>query len=219
MFHVMLFKHRFESELENFHNKIKVEAKENLIHSLVQAIPEGILVIDYSYQKILSNNSYSILANDSISLEYLPHFKPISGAVKKDLKEDIGHFMNSNQEQIVFGAVKSMSLILEVTATKLQWEDTPAVILTFRDVTELIKLEKTVIENISTLQALRGVSHEIKTPLGVIINKTKLMLNKVSENLVQDMKSILSSAKFLQFSVQSMLDYSTLSSGEFNEIL
>lgn len=209
-FHILFFKNRFDSEIEAAKNKCIIDRKQTLISSIVQAIPEGILVLDYNCSFLLKNNSFDILVNSKLDLPYIPQLKNYTESESTYLLEDIKVFFKSHQQKIVFGTVKAAGFMLEVTGTKILWEITPAVILTFRDVTGLIKLEKEVVESASILQTLRGVSHELKTPLNVIINKVRLCINESEQNVKNELKIALSAAKFLLFSIRDIIDFSAI---------
>lgn len=208
-FHVLFFKHRFESQYENTKIKFQIEKKEALINSLVQAIPEGILVLDYKCRFLLENNSFKALVKDYSNLKYYRQNAPGPGRTNF-LIHDLKEYFNASSEKIVFGIVISGDFKLEVTATKIQWELTPAVILTFRNVTDLIKMEKEIVENNSTLQHLRGVSHEFKTPMNVIIHKLKVLINKKINVIEEDLMITLNSAKHLFYCIKTIIDYSSI---------
>lgn len=210
LFHILFFKNRFDSEIEGVKNKCIIDKKQDLISTIVQAIPEGILVIDYNCGYLLKNASFDVLVNGNLDLPYIPLLKNYAETKSTMLSEDIKEFCLSHQLKIVFGTVKSCGFMLEVTGTKVKWELTPAIILTFRDVTGLIKLEKEVVENSSILQVLRGVSHELKTPLNVIINKLQISLDQVEELTKNELKVALNASKYLLFSIRDIIDFSAL---------
>jgi hypothetical protein len=209
-FHILFFHNRFKVQMESVTNKCIIERKQILINNIVQAIPEGILVTDYDLNFLLKNKSFDVLVGQNLNLQYIPQLKNWNENHLVHLSEDIRTFSKSHQQTIVFGTVRANEFKLEVTATKIMWETTPAVILTFRDVTGLIKLEKEIVENASVLQTLRGVSHELKTPLNVVINKLKLSVKEVSNPVKNDLEEALSSAKFLLFSIRDIIDFSAI---------
>lgn len=210
LFHILFFKNRFDSEMEGIKNKCIIDKNQALISTIVQAIPEGILVIDFKCEYILKNASFDVLVNGNLDLPYIPQLKNYVETKSTMLSEDIKEFCSAHQQKIVFGTVKACGIMLEVTGTKITWEMTPAIVLTFRDVTGLIKLEKEVVENSSVLQALRGVSHELKTPLNVIFNKLRTCLDRCEESIKNELKVALSATKFLLFSIRDIIDYSAL---------
>ena len=217
LFHILFFKNRLDSEVEGAKNKCIIDRKQTLISAIVQALPEGILVIDYNCSFLLSNKAFDVLVNGKLDLPYIPQLKNYIETESTCLIEDIGPFCKSHQQKIVFGTVKTAGFMLEVTGTKILWEVTPAVILTFRDVTGLIKLEKEVVESASILQTLRGVSHELKTPLNAIINKVRICINESEEKVKSELKIALSAAKFLLFSIRDIIDFSSIKFLKYTE--
>ena len=210
LFHILFFKNRFDVQIEGIRNKCIIERKQVLINSIVQAIPEGLLVCDYSLSFLLKNASFDILVGDNLNLKYIPQLKNWNENNTQFLSDDIRNFCKTNHQRIVFGTVLAGNFKLEVTATKIMWETVSAVILTFRDVTGLIKLEREIVENASVLQTLRGVSHELKTPLNVVINKIRTNIGNVSAEVKEDLQDALSSAKFLLFSIRDIIDFSSI---------
>lgn len=214
-FHVLLFKDRYDKHIESIKTKIKLSKKEAQIHNLVQAMPEGVLVMDYNKTVLLENKAYKFYVTDFSKLHYKNRFLKFSENEEYSIESDLKEFFQSNEQKIVFGSVKEKDYILEVTATKIIWESDNAAILTFRNVTSLIQLETKIAEDYSVNETLRGISHELKTPLHVIINKLRSIYEKVPD-YNDEIDISIKMAKFLLSSIRNIIDYSSI---KFNSLV
>lgn len=209
IFHILLFKDRYDKQIESITNKVKLQKKEAQIHSLVQTMPEGILVVNFTKDVLLTNEAYKTFVKDFDQMKYKNKLHTQTDASVKYLNEDLQNFIKSTEKKIVFGTVVENECVLEVTATKILWDSENAVILTFRDVTRVIEMEKKIAEDRSVLETLRGVSHELKTPLHVIINKIREVSNK-SKDYEEELNISIQMAKFLLCNIKNIIDYSSI---------
>ena len=90
--------------------------------------------------------------------------------------------------------------------------------MTFRDFTNITKLEKKVDETSKTLKILHGVSHEMKTPLNSIINSQIQLLNEKSSFSNAELSKLsksLNMSKHLLSLIRDMIDYSYIKTNNF----
>ena len=111
------------------------------------------------------------------------------------------------------------SFYIECTGNKANWNSEVAIVLTFRDVSNIIMLQSEVNATSKTLQMLQGVSHELKTPLNKIIDDHREILNSadaLSDYVKKHVVRSLSSAKMLLSLINDMIDYSHIKVNNLN---
>ena len=90
--------------------------------------------------------------------------------------------------------------------------------LTFREISNIVKLEKEVNERSKTIKILHGLSHELKTPLNHIINQQLELLNPsydLSETAKHKLTKSVNISQFLLSLLRDMIDYSYIKYNNF----
>ena len=90
--------------------------------------------------------------------------------------------------------------------------------LTFREISNIVKLEKEVNERSKTIKILHGLSHELKTPLNHIINQQLELLNPsydLSETVKHKLTKSVNISQFLLSLLRDMIDYSYIKYNNF----
>ena len=192
---------------------IELENKQCNVQNLLNAIPEGILVLDKDLKVIMENKASQKLLKENNILELKLHEKynnkekNTSIALVKYVKE----FKESSENSTTFGMCKSGCYSIECTGSKTEWNNLKCVILTLREVSCIIKLEDELLLNSQTLKILQGISHELKTPLNQIINDHNEILRSNQElpnDVQQHITKSLYVSMYLLSSIQDMIDYS-----------
>lgn len=208
----------FDKEFQNLSLRVNLEANQVNITHLLDAIPEGIVVIDSQDKILMKNTAYQNLFKDT-DFSMMNHVQKYHNNMYKinlNIEEDIKLFRLKPENTISFGIIQNRSHFIECTATKIQWNTEPAIVLTFRNISEVLNLEFQVTQVSKTLNILSGVSHELKTPLNFIINQQLEALDaqnenfKMPEHVEKTLKKSLSSSYFLLSLVKDMIDYSYL---------
>ena len=214
---LILYEHKFTKQYDDIGRKIILETNESNIHNLINAIPEGIIVIDSSHAILMKNTAYDKLIGTENLIELQRINKYHNKIYKKNynLKEDINQFTLTGKNSIIIGIIQVHDRYLECTSTKIAWKSQPALVLTFRDVSKIINLEKKVSDTSKELSILSGVSHELKTPMNFIINQQQEVINtsnNLSDNSKLLLKQSISTSYYLLSMIKDMIDYSYLKS-------
>ncbi|OMJ81308.1 hypothetical protein SteCoe_18230 [Stentor coeruleus] len=213
-------KFRFNRYRQEICSKIAVENHEKNISALLQGIPEGILVIDESFSFKMHNSAYvSMFKNLKLfDVRYMKKRHNSKYQGNMNLKEDVNQFCQSDTFTEIFGILCVNEIKVECTATKIEWNEEKAIVLTFREVTALIDMEKQIRKKASTLKALREVSHELKTPLNIIIHEQSEILHSdipINDYIKDQLHKSLSMSHVLLNSIRDILDFSQIQSSNF----
>ena len=152
---------------------IELENKQCNVQNLLNAIPEGILVLDKDLKIIMKNKASEKLLKEN-NILYLKLHEKYNNKEKNtsiELEKYVKEFKESSENSTTFGMCNSGCYSIECTGSKAEWNNSQCVILTLREVSCIIKLEDELLLNSQTLKILQGVSHELKTPLNQIINE------------------------------------------------
>lgn len=213
-------KFRFNRYRQEVHYKMVVENHEKNISALLQGIPEGILVIDEAFSFKMHNSAYVSMFK-SLQLFDVKYMKKRHNSKYKEnlnLKEDVNQFCHSESLTEIFGILCVNDVKVECTGTKIEWNEEKAIVLTFREVTALIDMEKQIRKKSSILKALREVSHELKTPLNIIIHEQSEILHSESslnDYVKEQLHKSLSMSHVLLNSIRDILDFSQIQTSNF----
>lgn len=219
-YRLIWFRYRQEHGRLDFKNQLEVKIKESNINSLLQVIPEGIIVMDSNLKVKMANPAFQSLfpTMDMNNLEYVKLHHHALYKHNQYLHEDIQQFVNSGTEKTVFGLIQTLDKKLECTGSKVMWNDEESLVLTFRDVTNLIEMEREGYKNLDMIKTIRGVSHELKTSINIIINKLLTVLDNdkgLSEETRKNIQISCHTSQFLLCSIRDILDYSNLKNNNF----
>ena len=218
------FRYRLKMEKDYLHNRIVLENKESNMQSLLRVIPEGILVLNYKLNIEMKNLAFEALIEkgEYAHLKYLDHHHNDIFSKSNSFQEDMSAFIDSPEINVTFGLVEASGKKIECTGSKVLWNNKEALALTFRNVTGLINLERENTQKSETLETIRGVSHELKNSINIIVNKHLQVLNEdetLSPATRNCINTSLSSCKLLLFTLRDILDYSNIKSKNFALII
>ena len=192
---------------------IELENKQCNVQNLLNAIPEGILVLDKDLKIIMKNKASEKLLKEN-NILYLKLHEKYNNKEKNtsiELEKYVKEFKESSEKSTTFGMCNSGCYSIECTGSKAEWNNSQCIILTLREVSCIIKLEDDLLLNSQTLKILQGVSHELKTPLNQIINEHNEILRSnqdISNEVQKHISKSLHLSIYLLSSIQDMIDYS-----------
>ena len=208
---IIWYRYRIAKDYEEIESKLLLEVKKDNIQSLISSIPEGIVVMDQYFQILMINPSYSKLKCDIPELKILQNLSRKQKETGKFLMECIKEFNESQQTTTIFGVCSHHDFYIECTGSKTKWNNQPALVITLREVSNIINLQNTVNLTSKTLKILQGVSHELKTPLNQLINGHEEALHspsEYSESTRLHIKKSLSISYYLLSLIRDMIDFS-----------
>ena len=118
---MLLYKYRAGKEIEDTKRRILLEISESNIFSLINAVPEGIVVIDINSQVLMKNEAYQRLMQniEFHELKVIEKYRIKDSVYHGSLSESIFNFKKSEKKSINFGVFTINSVYLECTGTKI----------------------------------------------------------------------------------------------------
>lgn len=221
LFQFVWYRNLVLRDYEDVLRRISLELREVNTKNLINAIPEGIVVLNKDLEVLMSNKANKKLAQGFtiFELKINEKFNNKQSNICEDLMKYVKDFKDSEDTTTnTFGICNVHNSYLEVTGSKTEWDNELAIVLTFREVTTIIKLETQVNISSKTLKILRGISHELKTPLNKIINDHQEFLHKCGElpdYIRKHIKMTLSASRCMLLLIRDMIDYSHI---KFNNL-
>lgn len=214
---IITYRYQYKKDFEEIQKTILLETQYSNTNNLINSIPEGLIVIDRNQNVLMSNLAGSdlFLSFKIDQILFLEKYKTANEDFKQSLQENISVFWNSNKISTVFGVALVSSNYLECTGTKIKWYDSDSIVLTFRKITSLVLLENEINLKSKMLKILRGVSHELKTPVNQIINQLIDISDHkkdISVNIENKIKRTIGLSFCLLYLIRDMIDYSQLKS-------
>ncbi|QRQ99570.1 ATP-binding protein [Dyadobacter sandarakinus] len=213
-----------------------IREKERVVSQYLEAIPDGVMVINPQQEVVLLNQSgREILGTESIRVEtladelrlvklldpsrYHVRFTPETLPIARALQGEklIGNKIDLIKNDKIYHLETNVQPILG-----LDGEITSAITV-FRDITERANYEATL-EKARTLAEksvrvkdifLSNVSHEIRTPLNAIIGFTNLLVGEVADSKSREYVGYIQYAsKNLLELINDILDFSKIEAGQ-----
>ena len=218
--HLLYYGHKVSREFDEIERKILLEISESNIMNLVNAVPEGIVVVDNDSKTIMKNETYEKLVQGAqfSNIKFIEKYHQKENLFKENFLECLNEFNKTSKISIKFGVFFEKSAFIECTGTKIIWNNNDCIVLTFREITNIVSLEKEVNERSKTIKILRGVSHELKTPMNYIINQLLELLHssfELKELAKCKLKQSISMSQYLLSLIRDMIDYSYIKSNNF----
>jgi signal transduction histidine kinase/ActR/RegA family two-component response regulator len=202
------------------------EAKQQLT-AIISAVPAGILVLTAQDVLVMTNEtSFNLLGcteaqelQDKLSAL---QFRPGSIRYQESshtLMEDLRCYLSSASSDLAnFGQTEEANKFLNWLAKKTTWKSEPAIVVSIRDITDVIRLERTQMESQFKNVMLRSVSHELRTPTNGILHSVQAVLRGDDVPLWARDKLDLAevSCKHLLLLIDDLLDYSQIVAGRFS---
>ena len=118
----MWYRYRINKDYEEINSKILLETSEANINYLINAVPEGIIVIDKNEKIIMKNEAYNnLLQEENISyVKLLEKYTPRDSTFNESLLECINEFKYNTKNSIKFGFFVVKSVYIECTGTKIK---------------------------------------------------------------------------------------------------
>ncbi|CAG9333658.1 unnamed protein product [Blepharisma stoltei] len=222
------FKRRKKS-FESYAYIKKLEFIKKRLEIILHAFPEGLLVLSRDLHIEYINMRFCNLLNCDeqgalkilSNLEYDSDKKFFNNLTESNLLiDDIKECFNlmPNQEKIL-GIAQYSYMSLEWKINKIEWGNDEAVLITARNVTHVIELEKNSAENRCKIALIRSLSHELRTPTANIINFTNQVIDEIgniSEELQEKLQCICVSSKILLYLICDLLDFSQITQSIFS---
>lgn len=229
VFIILLYNHSKYHIRKSEHNRLKFKTSElaHQFETTINAISVGIVAINSAHKPLMYNRSMIDICQATHPYEIFTSIAGMSFISEADnhtkwsdslrLVDHIHHFLSIDQQNVSLGVVSHKSKAIEIRVSKISWEGTTAILITARDVTQLLELEKEKSQNNFKSCLLRTVSHELRTPTNGILGMMELVrddaivtLNKRNQRRLD---IAIKSCKHLLLLINDLLDYSQIVAG------
>lgn len=196
-------------------------------HSTLNCLNVGIIAINSAHKPVFHNKYILDLlrCNDIIQAVLI-----ISGMQFKSendihnrwvnsirLADYIHHFLMNEETNCKLGILTYQNRFLEVQAYRATWHELFTVVLSMRDVTNMLELQKEKTESEYKTAILRSVSHELRAPTNGILGMIELMRADTTQKLTPEnsrrLEIAIKSCKHLLFLISDLVDFSQIVAG------
>lgn len=196
--------------------KLKAKSAHKQLSDLLRVFPDGLIIISKKNElKFINETLCKILEADCHNI--LPRLKNIFAQGSSiDILSLIENLDQAKPTRALSLGITNISQALyEWSANTIEWSNEKCFLITVKDVTTILSIERIESENKSKTALIRSVSHELRTP----INGINMILDELSCQCFNDISEKLSHIKIctglLNFQIGDILDYSEMSSGNF----
>jgi len=215
----------FRIEKKNSVSFDSVRKEKEKLRAILQAIPEGLLVITGELE-VSCCNAWAFTDTEELDskeiakeLSKMNCVKDPENEEKTSLWELVAAFIRSDEDRFAtFGTVNIAGKYFEMKGTKCSWDDTSACILTAADISSWVEAQlKLREESNSKSSLLRFVSHELRTPSNAILNLAGNVLQTASLKAEEQLQLsvVVTSTHFLLSVVNDLLDFTRIASDKF----
>mmetsp|Transcript_9291 Transcript_9291/g.17789 ORF Transcript_9291/g.17789 Transcript_9291/m.17789 type:complete len:705 (-) Transcript_9291:22-2136(-) len=199
-----------------------LEETQKQLVTVLSAVPVGIFVLTLQKVELANEACMSLLdcceASEILDRIKTLQYKPDADNPSETILQDLFCFLDfPSTQQADFGQTLFNEKALQWIGKKTTWNSKPAVVVVIKDVTNVLKLERTQSESRFKNVLLRSVSHELKTPTNAIIHSIQSLMQ--DETVTEFVKGKLEvaevSCKHLLLIIGDLLDYSQLVSAKF----
>ncbi|OMJ83817.1 hypothetical protein SteCoe_15169 [Stentor coeruleus] len=201
---------------DTYNFKLKARSAHKQLSDLLRVFPDGLIIVNKQNElKFINETLCKILEADchSIMLRLKTIFTQGSSIDILSLIESLDQ--TKPARALSLGITDISHVLYEWSANTIEWSNEKCFLITVKDVTTILSIERIESENKSKTALIRSVSHELRTP----INGINMILDELFSQSFNEIYEKLSHIKIctglLNFQIGDILDYSEMSSGNF----
>lgn len=185
----------------------QVTEKSKQVVDILESIQEGMVVLAPDSVLLCNKPFYELFTADTpdqvyLQLQAIPLFL-----------SSVRSFFLAKSTRIHFGVIPHNDKQLEWLGSKVTWNQEVAVILTCRDVTELLKLQDLACkENERKIALMRSISHELRTPMNYVRSLAEEIGSNGAVSTAADMQVLYSCCNLMNLFVEEMQDFAQVNS-------
>jgi len=191
--------------------------------TVLSAVPVGILVFTPGKVELINDTCLGLLDCKRTSevldkVKELRHQQDQQRPSQSIMGNLLSYFNSPSTQQEDFGQTLLNDKALHWIGQKTTWNSMRAVVVVVKDVSSVLKLERSQNESRFKNVLLRSVSHELKTPTNAIIHSLQSLAKdqQVSKEAKEKLQVAEVSCKHLLLIIGDLLDFSQLVSGKFS---
>ena len=201
-----LYKSEFESK------KICKAAHDQLF-DILKVFPDGLMVISSECNLKFNNNTITEMLNKAENIiDYLNTIKSSNNNLS--ILQQVKEFFFKINAETSLGIISIDSKIFECRAHKIKWDNEDSCMLTLKNVTSILTLERINAENDAKSSIIRSVSHEFRTPINCIDLVIDELFPKLTKVFQEKLEILKINTRLLIYQLNDILDYSDITSGK-----
>ncbi|OMJ77847.1 hypothetical protein SteCoe_22481 [Stentor coeruleus] len=196
--------------------KLKAKSAHKQLSDLLRVFPDGLIIMSKKNElKFINETLCKILESDCSSI--LPRLKKIfTQGSSIDILTLIENLDQTKTTRALSLGITNISQSLyEWSANTIEWSNEKCFLITVKDVTTILSIERIESENKSKTALIRSVSHELRTPINGINMILDELFSQSLSNITEKLSHIKICTGLLNFQIGDILDYSEMSSGNF----
>lgn len=186
---------------------LEVASEKSKLHTIVNSMADGILVINRERQLVLWNPAVLKMLNvtgrvdSGVGMDYQKAIrqKDLVEVINKAFSPDFSHYTIISEEVVLSGE-RQRTLMVIVAGVRDEKGENLGVVCTFRDISSLKEVEEI------KSQFVRMVAHEIRAPLGAIEGYLNAYLTGVAGTDPQFNRQMLERAKLRAHSLMDLVN-------------
>jgi signal transduction histidine kinase/CheY-like chemotaxis protein len=193
------------------------KAQKQLTDQLVEimrSFPDGLIILD----KALTPKYMNEKAKNTLNTDMKTLLEVISNIKIQNTNTSILHKINTacfneSSDTVSLGTSKSNDKIYEWIIKTITWDNVECYMITLKDLTEIISLERESIENKTKSAFIRSISHELRTPVNAILLIVNELVKELPNQHQEKLLNIKVCSTLLSYQISDILDYTELQSG------
>jgi signal transduction histidine kinase len=198
------------------------------LNTIVEAMPDGLVVLNSQMKVRLLNNSLRRIFKIEVDSDFIQKFdcltymqgRRVYGEGKEFfIHHDVEDYLASgNIHTTTFGITQIDDKYYEWKGNLCKWNNKDSLILVVRDCTTLIELEKSQARQLYQTAVLRAISHELRTPTSAIISANEKLTHDLSrdDKYPEEALTVINvSGQLLLNLINNLLDFVQIDSGTF----
>ncbi|MHB8108884.1 MAG: hybrid sensor histidine kinase/response regulator [Syntrophorhabdaceae bacterium] len=187
---------------------LEVASEKSKLHTIVNSMADGILVINREHQLVLWNPAVLKMLNvtgkvdSGVGMDYQKAIrqKDLVEVINKAFSPDFSQYTIITEEVVLSGEKTPKTLMVIVAGVRDEKGENLGVVCTFRDISSLKEVEEI------KSQFVRMVAHEIRAPLGAIEGYLNAYLTGVAGTDPQFNRQMLERAKLRAHSLMDLVN-------------
>ncbi|NHI93436.1 MAG: PAS domain S-box protein [Candidatus Lokiarchaeota archaeon] len=162
--------------------RIRDNEEKDRIESIIETIPDSILVLDSTGSLVLANKTFKDIYYEIVKVEMPSKFN-VFDHIKIDFFNEISRILSLRDSEFrTIEPIKGLHLQVSFAELKLPGEESYGAIFEFRNVSSFVEFENLRRKFVST------ISHELRTPISVIVQSIDNII-RYGEQISKDLKN------------------------------
>ena len=187
------------------------------LFDILKVFPDGLMVIGSDFTLKFKNNTMTELLNKADDpIAYLNSLTILNN--NPSILQQINEFMGKTNIEASLGIISIDSKQFECRVHKIKWDTKDSCMLTIKDVTSILTLERINSENNAKNSIIRSITHEFRTPINCIDLIIEELLPKLAKEFQEKLEFLKINTKLMVYQLNDILDYSDITLGKLKLI-